>query len=109
MHINLYRDEQKLVYLKDRYAFQSSTFSAEQPHGKSEPFLPLVGGSRVCRPAVDASAGSLQREDESLGERRLRRNLAQIDAQMDDGLRDLRSDTADNTIRAHQPCRGDGL
>jgi hypothetical protein len=44
-----------------------------------------------------------------MGIRRLRHDVAQLDAKVDDGLRDLRADAADNAISTHQPRRGDGL
>ncbi|CAM2160733.1 hypothetical protein PT2222_80317 [Paraburkholderia tropica] len=57
----------------------------------------------------DGRAGALQRDREGVGERGFGGDVAQIDAQMHDGLRNLRTDAADDAVRAHQARGGDGL
>ena len=52
---------------------------------------------------------ALERDGERVGQGRLRHHAAQLDAQMHDGLRDLRADAADDAVGAHQPGRRHGL
>ena len=54
-------------------------------------------------------AASLQGQSKSVGQLGLGHDIFKVDAQVDDGLRDLRPHTADDAFRAHQPSRGDGL
>src|SRR6185312_7042555 len=51
---------------------------------------------------LDLPAGALERDAKSVGERRLGDHLAEIHAQVHDGLRDLRPDAADDAVGAHQ-------
>ena len=54
-------------------------------------------------------AAAPQSYGESIRQRGLGGDFRQIDAQMNDGLRDLRTDAADQAIGAHQTRRGHGL
>ena len=51
----------------------------------------------------------LQRHGEGVRHRRLGGDVLEVHAQMDDGLRDLRADPADDAIGAHQPGGGHRL
>src|SRR4029079_5481650 len=62
-----------------------------------------------CRRLRNAGAGALQRHQKGIRERRLGDDLAQIDAKMHNRLGDLRSDSTDNAISAHEPRGGDSL
>ena len=56
-----------------------------------------------------AMSAPAQRYGESIGQRRFRGDFAQIDAKMDDRLRNLRPDSADHAIGAHQARRRHGF
>ena len=59
--------------------------------------------------SADRHTEALQSEQKGIRHRGFRGDVLKIDAQMHDGLRDLRTDAANNAIRSHQPRRGDGL
>src|SRR6195952_2426266 len=59
--------------------------------------------------AGDDETGLLHRELQRVGQRRLGGDALQVDAQVHDGLRDLRADAADDAVGAHQADGGDGL
>src|SRR2546422_615043 len=88
VHVHLDADEQELVHLEDRNS--------------------LHAASLRLRRAADGGAGPLQRDDEGVGQRGLRDHTAELDAEMDDGLRDLRSDAADDAVGAHEARRRHG-
>jgi hypothetical protein len=54
-------------------------------------------------------ACTLQGDGESVGQRRLGGHVLQVHAQMDNGLRDLRPDSANDAIGPHEARRGHGL
>src|ERR1700749_1077970 len=59
--------------------------------------------------ARDDETGLLHGKLQRIGQRRLGGDALQVDAQVHDGLRDLRADAADDAVRAHQADRRDGL
>src|SRR5262249_29205683 len=65
---------------------------------------PSAGG-----PRSDPQPRPPQRNREGACERRLGDHVPQLDPEVDDGLRDLRPDAADDALRAHEPGRGHGL
>jgi hypothetical protein len=52
---------------------------------------------------------AFQGHDKGVGQRGLGHDVLQVDAEVDDGLGDLRADAADDAIGAHQARGGDGL
>src|SRR4249920_3546821 len=65
--------------------------------------------SGLARDPRDAEAQARERDPERAGQRRLGDHVAESDAQVDDRLGDLRANTADDAVRAHQPRGGDRL
>src|SRR5690242_19798133 len=63
--------------------------------------LPSRTGSRARHGGADAPEG----QDQRVGEGRLGRDAAEVDAQVDDGLGDLGTDPADDALRPHQAGR----
>jgi len=55
------------------------------------------------------SSGALHRQGQRVGEVGLGRDVAEVHAQMDDGLGDLRPDSADDAFGAHEADRRHGL
>src|SRR5215471_9605335 len=65
--------------------------------------------STVILRARDDQLGAPQSDSEGVGKTGLGDHVGEIDAQMNDRLRDLRADAADYAIGPHQPGRGHGL
>jgi hypothetical protein len=65
--------------------------------------------SRLGRDAPDRATGPRQGDREGVGHRGLGRDVAELDAQVDDRLRDLGPDAADDALGPHQAGRGHGL
>src|SRR5690348_5445353 len=59
--------------------------------------------------ATDGQIEPLERRREGVGQRRLGGDVAQLDAQMHDGLGDLRANAADDAVGAHEARRGHRL
>jgi len=73
VHIDLDGDEQELAHPQNRYPLHRLPFR-------------------------ESDAGALQREGKGIGQIRLRRDAVKIDAKMNDGLRNLRTNRADDAI-----------
>ena len=61
------------------------------------------------RDPPDRPPGPLQGEGEGIGQRGLGRDVAEVDAEVDDRLGDLGADAADDALGPHQPGRGHRL
>ncbi len=89
LHVQLDGDQQGVAHAEDRYAFHAVPCSVAH--------------------AVDAPAALLQRESEGVRERGTRMDALQVDAQVHDGLRDLRPDAAHDAVGTHEPDGGHRL
>src|SRR5262245_18111704 len=69
----------------------------------------MAASGRALRRAGDGEAVALQRHGEGAGQRGLARHVAQLHSQVHDGLRDLRTDPADQAVRSHESGRGHRL
>src|SRR5215472_10282783 len=69
--------------------------------------LSMLGPSMLA--IYDRESGLFEGEPERICQRRLGHHSLQVDTQMDDGLRNLRSNSADDAIRTHHPNGGYGL
>ena len=87
LHVDLDRDEEDVADLEDRNAFHVSAPGAAGDAARSS--------RSTCR---SASASD-----------RLGGDVAELDAERDDGLGDLRADAGDDALGAHQPGGHHGL
>ena len=65
--------------------------------------------TRRSRHPHHRAAGPRQRYPECVRQRRLRDHVAKVDSQVHHGLRDLRTNAADDALRSHEPRGGHGL
>ena len=102
VHVHLDGDQQELAHLEDRDAF----------HDQSSPVRRAPSSLHVRRRGLPDSAPrgrALSATANASASVAFVDHVAEIDAQMDDRLRDLRPDAADDAVGAHQPRRRDGL
>ena len=92
VHVHLDGDEQELAHPQDRNAFHAG------PQATAG-WLSVDASSRVRFSASANASASVA----------LVVTPPQVDAEMDDRLRDLRPDAADDAVRAHQPGGRDRL
>src|SRR5262249_12491189 len=87
-----------------------SCMSTWMETSRQSPILRIGMRSTSCSGGGgDRETAAVEGDRERIRERGLRDHALEVDPEMHDRLRDLRADTADDALRAHEPRGGDGL